>query len=132
MLCFLSTEAGKAGGLTDYKFFCFNGEPKFLYVATGSADEGEEKETFLDLNWNPTSFKREDYPEHAIKPRKPRTFGMMVEFSRILSRDIPFVRVDFYEIGGSLYFGELTFTPGSGFVHFSEGADKELGALISL
>lgn len=132
LLCFLSTEAGKAGGLTDYKFFCFNGEPKFLYVATGSADEGEEKETFLDLNWNPTSFKREDYPEHAIKPRKPRTFGMMVEFSRILSRDIPFVRVDFYEIGGSLYFGELTFTPGSGFVHFSEGADKELGALISL
>ena len=103
-----------------------------MYVATGSADEGEEKETFLDLNWNPTSFKREDYPEHAIKPRKPRTFGMMVEFSRILSRDIPFVRVDFYEIGGSLYFGELTFTPGSGFVHFSEGADKELGALISL
>lgn len=132
LLCRLSSERRGAMGLTDYKFFCFNGEPKFLYVATGSADEGKEKETFLDLNWDFTSFKRKDYPEHAIKPRKPMTFSRMVEFSRLLSRGIPFLRVDFYEICGSLYFGELTFTPGSGFIHFSAGADEELGELISL
>lgn len=132
MLCFLSPEVRKAGGLTDYKFFCFNGEPKFLYVSTGSADEGEEEETFLGLDWDFTSFKRDDYPEHVIKPQKPRTFSRMVEFSRLLSRGIPFLRVDFYEICGRLYFGELTFTPGSGFIHFSAGADTELGELISL
>lgn len=131
IVMFIHFEGYPKQGLTDYKFFCFNGQPKFLYVATGST--GTEEETFLDLNWNLTSFKRLDYPEHSIKPQKPGTFGKMVEIAKVFSENIPFLRVDFYEVDGHVYCGELTFSPGSGLMHFSpDSADKEIGRLLSL
>ena len=53
------------------------------------------------------------YPKSANAIEKPQTYEKMVEFAEILSKDIPFVRVDFYEISGKLYFGELTFFRGA-------------------
>ena len=114
----------------DYKFFCFNGEPKYCLVCTDR--DTNLKETFFDLNWNIAPFKR---PNHAIDNtiEKPKNLKLMIELSRKLSKDLPFVRVDFYEINGKVYFGELTFYPASGFNKFEpEEWDKKLGDLIDL
>ena len=104
-------------GLTDYKFFCFSGIPKFLYVATDSSNQNEH-ETFLDLTWNPVPFRRKEYPEHSSIPKKPDNFDEMIRIARQLSEGIPFLRVDYYEVGGKLYVGELTLFPGAGYLVF--------------
>ena len=108
-------------GLTDYKFYCFNGEPRFLYVAKSNFIHGEKNDLLstYDLNWELTPFQRQDHDPLPYKPNKPLNFDKMVEFSKLLSKDIPFVRVDWYEINEKLYFGELTFFPGSGYGEFS-------------
>lgn len=113
---YLSDE-GKDGVLTDYKFFCFSGIPKFLYVATDSSNQNEH-ETFLDLSWNTVPFRRKEYPEHTNIPQKPVNFDEMVKIARQLSADISFLRVDFYEVRGKLYVGELTLFPGAGYLVF--------------
>ena len=87
---------------------------------------------FYDINWNPMPFKRH-YPRSGTITSRPKTYEKMVEIAEILSKNIPFVRVDFYEVDGHLYFGELTFYPGSGFEEFRpESYDYLLGSWISL
>lgn len=109
--------------LIDYKLMCFNGEPKCILVASGRHSLTGLKIDFLDLEWNVLPFKREK-PRSNKKIPKPKTFDKMVKIAKILSKDIPFVRVDFYEVNGQLYFGELTFYPGAGFEKF-EPADYD-------
>ena len=108
-------------GLTDYKFYCFNGIPKFLYVAKSNFIDGEKNDllSIYDLKWNQTPFQRIDHMPLPYKIERPDGFNQMIEFSKILSKDIPFVRVDWYEINGIVYFGEMTFFPGSGYGEFS-------------
>jgi len=108
----------KNGVLTDYKFFCFSGIPKFLYVATDSSNQNEH-ETFLDLDWKKVPFRRKEYPEHSSVPKKPVNFDKMVQIAKQLSDGIPFLRVDFYEVGGKLFVGELTLFPGAGYLVFN-------------
>lgn len=112
-------------GLTDYKFFCFNGEPKFLYVSTGLENHKTAHISFLTLDWQFTKFQRSDYAPLDTLPRKPVNFDKMVEISRKLSKDIPFLRVDLYEINNKIYFSELTFYPCSGFMPFVNPDDDE-------
>ena len=120
-------------GLIDYKFFCFNGIPKFAYVARGAAKAFKSKINMMDLDWKAMPFQRTDHPQFKEIPEKPINFSKMIEFSKVLSKDIPFVRVDFYEINSRLYFGELTFFPGSGYIPFnSEEWDYKLGEWIKL
>lgn len=116
--------------LIDYKFFCFNGIPKYILVCTDRSTD--LKETFYDTNWNLALFKR---PNHDIDEtiNKPKNFKKMLELASKLASNIPFVRVDFYEINGQIYFGELTFFPASGMSKFSpEIWDEKLGNLLDI
>lgn len=119
--------------LTDYKFYCFGGTPEFLYISKGLEDHSTAHISYLTLDWKQADFYREDYPAFDTIPPKPVNFEQMVEFAEIFSKDIPFLRVDFYEINSNLYFSELTFYPGSGFTKFiPESADLKLGDMLKL
>ena len=99
----------------DYKFFCFNGEPKFLFV--GSERDIDVKFDFYDLEWNHIPVKQGHLnAENEIK--KPEKLDEMLDICRILSKDFPHVRVDLYYEKGKIYFGELTFFHFSGMTSF--------------
>ncbi|RIW36057.1 glycosyl transferase [Bacillus salacetis] len=119
--------------IVDYKFFSFNGEPKFMYIAKGFGKGHNERITFLDMDGNRAPFKRTDYDEIEGDFDAPQTFSTMVELSRKLSENFTFVRVDFFEIGGKIYFSELTFTPNGGLMPFSpKNYDDYWGNMIDL
>ena len=105
-------------GLTDYKFYCFNGEPKFLYVSQGLEDHSTAIISFLTPDWTMAPYRRMDFKPLDECPPQPKNYLKMREFSRKLSEGYPFARVDMYEINGKLYFSELTFFPSSGFTPF--------------
>lgn len=116
--------------LTDYKFYCFHGIPKIMYI---SKDHGKQPRTdFFDMAFNHLPIIIQD-PNAEIMPQKPEQFEKMKQFAAVLSKNIPFLRVDFYEVNGSLYVGELTFFDGSGFelVEPKEW-DAQMGAWIKL
>lgn len=118
--------------LKDYKFMCFNGEVKCSFVCLNRNSRNGLNIDFYDMDWKPMPFERHYHNSGTIIP-KPKNFNKMVEFAEKLSKDIPFVRVDFYETNGQLYFGELTFYPGSGFEEFTpESFDYLLGGWIKL
>lgn len=118
--------------LNDYKLMCFNGKVRCSFVCSERFSDDGLRVTFFDKDWNVMPFERH-YPKSVNAIEKPKTYEKMVEFAEILSKDIPFVRVDFYEISGKLYFGELTFFPGSGYEEFEpEEWDYKLGNLIKL
>lgn len=110
---FINTKDGKSP--KDYKFFCFNGEPKFLFVA--SERDTNVKFDFFDLNWNRLKLKQGHYnsKKEIVKPAK---FEEMLNICRILSKDFPHVRVDLYYENDTIYFGELTFFNMSGLTPF--------------
>lgn len=115
--------------LVDYKFFCFDGKVKCLYVS----DTEKHLLQFYDATFNPLDIKRDDYKDFDTSPRKPIMFEQMKLLAEKLSFSIPHVRVDFYEINGNIYFGEMTFYTGSGFIPFKERKwDLALGELIVL
>ncbi|CYU77573.1 glycosyltransferase [Streptococcus suis] len=119
--------------LVDYKFYCFNGEPKFLYVSEGLENHATAKISFLNLDWTFAPYYRNDYKTFSKLPKKPRNFDQMIEFAKILSRGFKFVRVDLYEIKGVVYFSELTFTPASGWMAFQNiDQDLAMGKLLDL
>ena len=118
--------------LTDYKLMCFNGKVKCSFVCLNRNTEKGLSIDFYDRNWNKMPFKRH-YPNSNIITSKPDNYERMIELAEILSKEINFVRVDFYEIDGKLYFGELTFFPGSGFEEFiPEKYDTILGEWINI
>ena len=125
-----------SGTLIDYKFHCFNGEPKFLYVGTddiSSGTKGELKLSFFDLDWKISPFYRSDHKPIAIDVEKPKCFDEMIDIARKLSKGIPFVRVDLYWVNGQILFSEMTFFPGGGNGYFSpEEWENRLGDWIVL
>ena len=119
--------------MRDYKFFCFNGRPEIMYLSEGLEDHRTARMSFYDMDMKITNCRRSDYKPLDYEPEKPKNFEKMKEFSAILSKGIPHLRVDWYEINGKLYFGELTFSTASGFIPFnSETWNKRLGGLIDL
>lgn len=124
---------GQNRELTDYKFYCFNGTPQYLYVSTGMENHATARMGFLDLNWNKMDFFRNDYKPLEVIPPRPEKFGDMIELAKKLSDGIPFLRVDLYVINGKIYFGELTFSPCGGMMPFNPPeADAEVGKLLKL
>ena len=105
------------GGLIDYKFFCFNGEVKYLYVMTDRKD-GVVSLAICDPQFNLLPYSRTDEREIRKTPIKPDNYEKMVEIASKLSKDFPHVRVDLYNIEGNIVFGELTFYDGSGYFHY--------------
>lgn len=119
--------------IQDYKFFCFNGKPEIMYLSEGLEDHRTARMSFYDMNMRKVDCMRSDYRPLEYTPEKPKNFEKMKEFSAILSRGIPHLRVDWYEVDGKLYFGELTFSTCGGMVPFAdEKWDKKLGKLIDL
>ncbi len=120
------------GDLRDYKFFCFNGEPRFLKVDFGRFVEHHAN--YYDMEWNLMPFEETDVRRVAEhREIQPGNFKKMVEFARKLSQGHKFLRVDLYNVNGKIYFGELTFYPASGLGTFTPSEwDRKLGAMMSL
>ena len=119
--------------LNDYKFMCFDGKVKCCFVCSERDNKNEGLAvTFFDENWEKMPFIRH-YRNSSKKIDKPKKFDLMVKLAEKLSKTIPFVRVDFYEIDGKVYFGELTFYPGSGFEEFKPDEwDEKIGDWITV
>lgn len=117
------------GEIIDYKFVCFNRKPQYFYACS---DRGKgTKINFLDLEFKPLPFRKKELPKDNLK--KPENFEKMVELAETLAQDFPFVRVDFYDIDGKIYFGELTFCPGGGLNPFVPPEwDLKVGEMIDL
>lgn len=119
--------------LKDYKFFCFDGEPKAMFIATDRGVEGvETKFDFFDMDFNHLPFTN-GHP-NATKPiSKPIGFEEMKRLAGILSQGHPHVRIDFYDIYGKIYFGEITFFHWSGTKPFNPiNWDYKFGDWIKL
>lgn len=118
--------------LIDFKFFCFNGEPKYLYVTQHI--NGREYINYFNDKFEPIQVKRNDLeslPNDFY--RKPLTFEKMIKIAHELSCGLYWVRVDLYEINGKNYCGELTFFPTGGFIPYSTNEwDKKFGDCIVL
>lgn len=129
----LMSDEKQQTSLVDYKFYCFNGEPKFMYISEGLEDHRTARISFVNMDWTPAPFQRTDYTPFEQLPPKPEHFDTMVELARQFSKGIPFLRVDMYEIGGKLYFSELTFFPTSGYTHIKpELWDRRIGDWLTL
>ena len=124
-----------ADQLFDYKFFCFDGKPVCIYVAYDHFKNGENSNdypiSFYDLNWNRLDVR---YGQHQVSDmQKPGHFDEMVDIASRLSKDFPFVRVDFFDTPDALYVAELTFYPGGGNTEYHPlEFDKALGDLFIL
>ena len=91
----------------DYKIFMFDGEPRFLYIATDRGI-GETKFDYYDMDFNHIDV-RQHYPNSSKKLHKPGNFDLMVKLAKKLGEGLKHVRVDFYDVNGRIYFSELTF-----------------------
>lgn len=91
--------------LTDYKFFCFGGRPRVMYISNDGADS--PRTDFFDMDFNHIPIKMKD-PNAEKIPTKPQNFELMKELAGRISQGFPFLRTDFYEIDGKVYVGELT------------------------
>ena len=118
--------------LRDYKFFCFDGVPKFSFIATGRQSQVEPYFDFFDMEFNHLPFKH-GHPHSPILPKKPKNYDLMKMLSQELSKGLPHVRVDWYEVNDKAYFGELTFFHHNGMVPFNPNEwDYKLGEMIKL
>lgn len=103
--------------IVDYKFYCFEGEPKFLYCGQGLTEDHSLKIDFYDLEWNLMPFYRTDYHRLGKIP-KPACLDKMINIACVLSKNIPFVRIDLFAVNNVIFFSEFTLYPASGFMRF--------------
>lgn len=121
----LEDSTTKDGAICDYKFLCFNGTPE--YVVYDVDRFTEHKRNIYDTKWNDLHIAS-DCPCSKEQYQPPENLEAMLNIAKMLSKDFPAVRVDLYDIGGRIYFGELTFFPWSGYVQFTpDSFDIELG-----
>lgn len=114
--------------LRDYKFWCFNGNPTYMYCTIKGKNIFEN---FYDMDFRVVEIDH-GFPRHKPEFEKPLNFELMKSLARKLSEGIPFVRVDFFEVEGRVYFGEFTFYDWAGLRSFEGNWDEQLGKLISL
>lgn len=118
--------------LVDYKMMCFNGVVKCIFTCSERYSDSGLKVTFFDEHWNLLPFERH-YHRSEVPIQKPSTFEQMKKMAERISSDIPFARVDFYEVNKNPLFGEITLYPGGGFEEFNPpGWDSEIGNWIHL
>lgn len=118
--------------LKDYKFFCFNGSMEFFDIDIDRFIE--HRSNYYDKNGNFLPFgKTYCPPDYTKKIEMPKNLDKMIELAETISHNTVLSRIDFYEIDGQVYFGEITFYPGSGFSPFTdEKWDYKLGDMIDL
>ena len=106
-------EASANKPVSDYKFFCYHGQPKFMYIAVDSFNYNIMRINYYDCDFNKLPLVKH-YPNTDYDIPKPKMWEKMLELSRILSAPFLFVRVDFFIVNDTLKVGELTFYPGGG------------------
>lgn len=117
-------------GLIDYKFYCFNGEPKYLLIASDRTIG--VKFDYFDINLNPLPFEQGGKRGH-YQIKNIKNYDKMVAIARKLSKGFPHVRVDLYNLEGKILFGELTFFDSAGFGRFKPRQwDYEFGKQFAL
>ena len=117
--------------IVDYKFFCFNGSVKYVWVKT--FHDEKYRNCYYDLDWN--KIEEENYRSNFLDLdiKRPDNFEEMIWAAEKLSQDFIFMRVDLYSIQNKIYFGELTFFPWGGKQRLTvERFNKEFGDLIQL
>ncbi len=115
--------------LPDYKFFCFNGKVYCLYVMVDTIkDHHKSKLGIFDKDFNLLPYYRDDFTRLTEQLPKPENYNEMVRIAEKLSEGFSHVRVDLYDVNGKIFFGEMTFSTGSGFFkHVPEEFDEILG-----
>lgn len=118
-------------GVSDIKFYCFNGKPEFIEVSIEVASKIFR--SYFDIYWNPLEFGREGIPLYDQEIKKPEKLEEMVRIATKLADKFPFVRVDLYDINGRVLFGEMTFYPADGrFPFYPEKYNKFFGDKMKL
>lgn len=129
---YLESES-KDGGLIDYKFFCFNGVCEYLYVITDRKVGDKAQFGIYDKNYKRLPYIRLDEKAPKRVVEKPAGFKDMIRMAERLSEPFPHVRVDLYCVGDKIWFGELTFCDGSGYMKFEpDSFDFILGKKFEL
>lgn len=119
--------------LRDYKIHNFNGTPKFILHSQNRFSKTGLTEDYFSTEWEHLDIKWPDYPCADTLPKRPSELEEMLHLSRILSKNIPFVRTDFYIVNGKIYFGEMTFYPAAGLEKFyPKNWDYILGEWLTL
>ena len=120
--------------LVDFKIFCFHGEPKMCLVIGNRSSKKDSYRNYYDMDFNFMNLSKTNHKNNPkIRDKKPEHFEEMKEYAKKLSEDFKFVRVDFYEIGGKVYLGELTFTPAAGLFNYTDKKKEiEIGNLLDL
>lgn len=118
--------------ITDYKFFCFNGEPYCLYVSTDLMHDRQAQIGFFYLDGKKMPLKRDDYIDIG-DIEFPTFYDEMLQMTKVLCKDFPFVRVDFFIANETYYFAEMTFTPSAGMMPFNPPKyDEEWGNRLDI
>lgn len=121
-----------SGSLRDYKFYCFNGEPRFAQANSGRGAR-EHIQNFYDLGWKPLPFGKDIAPTTDRQVPAPENLQRLISIARDLAAPFSYVRVDFYEVEGRPIFGEMTFFPASGLPDFiPDEYDMVCGDMLSL
>lgn len=116
--------------LTDYKFFCVNGDVDNVMVCT-ERNSGKTKFQYYTREWQLIQVKRNTSANPILE--KPENMDQMFRIATALSQGFPFVRIDMYDINGSIYFGEMTFYPKGGWdPDLLQEANGRLGTLVDL
>ena len=114
--------------LVDYKFFCFNGKVHYVYGICDRKVGVSAQLGIYDKDFCKLDVDRCDERHQEVALPKPPNYETMVEVAERLSEGFPHVRVDLYNVMGQIYFGELTFYDGSGYMKFSpDSFDFEMG-----
>ncbi len=125
-------DSGASSDLVDYKFFCFDGKPRFIQVIQNRSTD--ETIDFFDLQWNHQEFVGLSVSSRAERmPEAPENLSEMIAVAEAVAIRNPFCRIDLYDVNHKVYFGEITFYPASGFGRFQPEAYNEIiGEMISL
>lgn len=118
--------------LIDYKFFCFNGKPKFIYVSEDLIHDRQAKIGFFNLDGSKMELHRDDYAS-IDEIEFPNFYNEMLKTASELCKEFPFVRVDFFVANDKYYFAELTFTPSACMMPFNPREyDWKWGELLNI
>lgn len=121
-----------SGDFKDYKFYCFNGEMKFVMINSDRNTSRPTRADYFDRDFNWLDFTW-GYSHAEVHPKKPEQFEKMVAIVEKLAKGLPHIRVDLYDCNGKIYFGELTFFDGSGFDKIEPLEwDYKIGKLLKL
>lgn len=118
---------------TDYKIQVINGEPYCILICADRDKNGHAQLFSYDLDWNRVALLNGEETTMDRQFERPQNLPQMLEYARVLAKPFPYVRVDFYEVNGKLYIGELTFTPyGNIMTYYKDEVLEDMGSKLIL